>query len=79
MMGALPGCTGACAQGWDRCDCNHRPAFLDFPPTTGWRCPVCNRGNAPHADKCGHCAERITTPAYHAQGHARTMKEAPTE
>lgn len=24
----------------------------------GWQCPVCNRGNAPHADKCGHCAEK---------------------
>ena len=25
--------------------------------TPGWTCPVCHKGNAPHADKCGHCAE----------------------
>ena len=23
---------------------------------TGWRCPVCNKGNAPAAMTCGHCA-----------------------
>ena len=24
---------------------------------TGWKCPVCGKGNAPLAQKCGHCAE----------------------
>ena len=22
----------------------------------GWECPVCHKGNAPFASKCGHCA-----------------------
>jgi len=22
---------------------------------TGWECPVCHKGNAPFAIKCGHC------------------------
>ena len=26
-------------------------------PPIGWICPVCRKGCAPHADKCGHCAE----------------------
>lgn len=35
-----------------------------YPPKpTGWRCPVCGKGNAPHADKCGHCADRKPTYA----------------
>ena len=28
----------------------------------GWKCPVCEKGNAPHADKCGHCAQGVTFP-----------------
>ena len=28
-----------------------------LPPPTGWRCPACGKGNAPHADRCGHCAD----------------------
>ena len=23
----------------------------------GWACPVCNKGNAPDAKTCGHCAK----------------------
>ena len=23
-----------------------------------WVCPVCRKGNAPKAEKCGHCAEK---------------------
>ena len=31
-----------------------------LPSPTGWRCPVCQKGNAPHAIKCGHCADATT-------------------
>jgi len=24
----------------------------------GWECPVCHKGNAPFAIKCGHCVTR---------------------
>ncbi len=29
----------------------------------GWRCPVCNKGNAPAAMTCGHCAEQSRVTA----------------
>ena len=33
-----------------------------FPPTPiGWACPVCNKGNAPDAKTCGHCAQVTIT------------------
>jgi hypothetical protein len=25
----------------------------------GWECPVCHKGNAPFAAKCGHCEVKI--------------------
>ena len=28
---------------------------------TGWKCPVCGKGNAPFALTCGHCAA-LTKP-----------------
>ena len=31
--------------------------MTDIP--TGWICPVCHRGNAPHVAKCGHCADHM--------------------
>lgn len=35
--------------------------LMPKPAPTGWICPVCRRGCAPHADKCGHCAEQHVT------------------
>ena len=29
--------------------------FMFPPPPIGWKCPVCNKGNAPDARWCGHC------------------------
>ena len=31
---------------------------MSTSPPTGWICPVCERGCAPHTDKCQHCADR---------------------
>lgn len=28
-------------------------------PQQGWACPVCQKGNAPTAMKCGHCADAV--------------------
>lgn len=30
---------------------------------TGWECPVCHKGNAPFALKCGHCAASSASPS----------------
>lgn len=29
---------------------------------TGWLCPKCNKGNAPWANRCGHCAKEENGP-----------------
>lgn len=39
----------------------------------GWKCPVCEKGNAPHANKCGHCAQGVTFP----QPNLRTWPYSP--
>jgi len=47
------------AQAWPcpRCQPPTRQSnTTQSPPPTGWICPVCHKGNAPHAMKCGHCA-----------------------
>lgn len=35
------------------------PSPVPSPAPTGWACPVCGKGNAPHADRCGHCADQV--------------------
>ncbi len=35
--------------------------------TVGWRCPVCNTGNAPHALVCGSCLVQHPCPPYQAR------------
>ena len=35
------------------------PWPVPLPAPHGWVCPVCGKGNAPHADRCGHCADRV--------------------
>jgi len=55
VMGAMVECTGACGAGQEFCNCCHRAPWLDPLMRMGWVCPVCHKGNAPDADKCGHC------------------------
>ncbi len=38
----------------------------------GWACPVCNKGNAPDAKTCGHCAKHDEPPP--TQGGQRTWR-----
>ncbi len=44
------------------CGCSERVTVSPIMRNDGWRCPVCKKGNAPHATKCGHCAEADTKP-----------------
>ena len=38
----------------------HMIISVPEPDRIGWECPVCRKGNAPHAAKCGHCADTPT-------------------
>ena len=46
--------TAGCPDPYERFNCK----------TTGWACPVCNKGNAPDAKTCGHCARREQLSAF---------------
>ena len=49
-----------CGQCKCMCRCAKEMIWPILGPV-GWTCPVCNKGNAPHADRCGHCADDART------------------
>ena len=50
-------CDCGSAAGCPICMPKNYPSPIEIYPTPqqGWQCPVCHKGNAPFALKCGHC------------------------